>query len=347
MRHERREFLKTAALGVAGMALAPFGRIRTAAGAVPPAGDSQVSFARGGDRRMLIRQVLQPLEESIRAGIGDRQVIIKPNCVWDDNPLCASDVAAIRGVLDFLKPFHRKTVLIAESTASPNGTMKAFADYGYTGLAREYDVQLVDLNLQSHSQQWILGADRHPLGIQIIDAFMDPRNYIISLARLKTHNSVVCTLALKNMLMASPVNVPHRDPAFVVNQHQKRKMHEGGADGINFNLYLMAHKVRPALAVIDGFVGMEGNGPRSGTPVEHGIALAGLDVIAVDRIGLALMGINYAEVGYLQWCSAAGLGTGQIERIEVLGGPWRPYVRRYRLSDNIGTQLEWLRPKDV
>ena len=87
----------------------------------------------------------------------------------------------------------------------------------------------------------------------------------------------------------------------------KPNMHQG-ATGINFNMFQLAKNVLTEFTVIDGVVGMEGNGPTGGTPVEQGVVVAGPDVVAVDRIGIELMEIDYGDVGYLQWCSNAGIG---------------------------------------
>ena len=116
---------------------------------------------------------------------------------------------------------------------------------------------------------------------------------------------------------------------------------EGDPKGTNYNIYQIAHKVRPQLAIVDGFVGMEGNGPIGGTPIEQGVALAGFDMIAVDRIGIELMGVPYEDVAYLQWCSNAGIGQGDISKIAMTGPDYTPYKKKYRLNENIKWQLEW------
>jgi uncharacterized protein (DUF362 family) len=337
----RRNFLRNVSAGLtvvtAGSSLRP---AETGAVQSPPK-KSRVAFSAGSDRRDNILQVLKPFEKEIKEGIKGKQVIIKPNCVWDGNPLCATDPDAVRAVLDFLKPLYNRQVIIAESTASPKGTMYTFEEYRYTPIEKEYNVKLVDLNLDTWSTEWILGEKRIPLDIRIIDTFLNPNNYIISLARMKTHDCVLATLTLKNVILASPLNVSKDHPDFISNQYEKAKMHQGNIHGINYNMYLLAHKVRPQLAVIDGFVGMEGNGPTQGTPVEHGVALAGLDGVAVDRIGIELMGIRYTDVGYLQWCSAEGLGQGDREQIEIIGPDIDRHIIRYRMRDNIEWQLKW------
>ena len=337
----RRDFIKTVSAGAAGLTMGMSGITGVSAAKGKVDAKSTVSFSYGDNRRKLIREVLEPLEEKIRKDVRGKQVIIKPNCVWDMNDLCATDVDALRGVLDFLKPFYKETVVVAESTASPNGTMKCFEDYKYTRLHRDYNTGLMDLNRDSYSNVWILDSNRHPLDIKIIDTFLNPDNYIISLARMKTHGSVVATLALKNMVLASPLNVREGHRLYVSNQYEKAKMHQGGFKGINYNMYLIAQKVRPSLALIDGYVGMQGNGPRRGWPMEHGVAVAGTDVVAVDRMGIELMGIKYEDVGYLQWCANSGLGQGDLSKIDIVGPDYKPHIKEYKAADNFDSQMQW------
>jgi uncharacterized protein (DUF362 family) len=106
----------------------------------------------------------------------------------------------------------------------------------------------------------------------------------------------------------------------------------------------MASKLRPDLAVIDGFQAMEGNGPVGGTPVEHRVAVSSLDWLAADSTAVALMGIDFAKMGYLNFCASAGYGEASIDRMEVLGERVADHVRTYRLADNIDKQLEWMKP---
>ncbi len=103
----------------------------------------------------------------------------------------------------------------------------------------------------------------------------------------------------------------------------------------------MAEHVRPSLSIIDGLVGMEGNGPTLGPAVEHGIAVAGTDMVAVDRVTLELMGIPFENVGYLTYCARAGFGEGNLANIRVIGPPIANHIRTYKLHDNIAKQMTW------
>jgi uncharacterized protein (DUF362 family) len=96
--------------------------------------------------------------------------------------------------------------------------------------------------------------------------------------------------------------------------------------------------------VIDGYEGMEGNGPTLGTAVDHRICVASPDWLATDRVGIEVMGISFANVGYLNYCAQAGLGTADLNRIEVLGENLKDHIRTYKLPDNIDRQLIWMKP---
>jgi len=130
------------------------------------------------------------------------------------------------------------------------------------------------------------------------------------------------------------------------NINDKSKMHatskgNGSPKMLNFNLFRLAHRVRPDLCVIDGYEGLQGNGPNEGTAVESRVALAGFDFVAVDRIGAELMGVSWENIGYLQYCATGGLGQGDRSKIKILGPDPSQYVKEYQLHDNIAWQMTW------
>ena len=170
---------------------------------------------------------------------------------------------------------------------------------------------------------------------------------MISAAKFKTHDRVIATLSLKNIVVGAPV----KDPGFrwgpggkAGATTDKPIVHGNGFHGLQYNLYALAPRLRPDLAVIDGYQAMEGNGPVAGTPVEHRVAVAGLDWLAADRVAVALMGIDLAKMGYLNYCAAAGMGEARLDRIDILGARVSDHVRKYRLADNSTQQLEWMKP---
>ncbi|MBN2182106.1 MAG: DUF362 domain-containing protein [Sedimentisphaerales bacterium] len=330
----RRAFLKSTVLISAGLLMRNQVIARAAGSILADSKKSRVSFITGSDRREMVYQALMPLKDEIEKGIQGKQIIIKPNFVGTRYPLCATHADAVRGLLDFLKPIYKEKIIIGESSAF-EVTSNGYMNYGYLPLEKEYNVTLVDLNEHSTKPVWITDRNIRPAKIQVISEFLNPKNYFISITRLKTHDTVVATMGLKNILMASPVSQYN-------GRRYKRAVHAGGPRWLNYNLFLLAQLMRPQLTVIDALEGMQGNGPVRGFAVEHGVALAGTDVLAVDSIGAQLMNIPLDNIGYLTYCAEAGLGNVDKSKIEIIGGKDpKDYVKRYQLPDSIERQLEW------
>ncbi len=357
MNFYRRDFLKllsagTAGLGAAGLAgCSP--QFQTAhtprrGGAV---GDrkSTVSFVVSADHREAAYNALKPLEREVSKAIGSKKVVIKPNVgqVEKDKWLNATDANQLRGILDFLKPIYDRKVIIAEGTAAPplktgpNSTLNGYRNYGYLDLEREYNVKFVELNDYPTIRRFIPAPNRHPQGINLINMYLDPDVYLISATRLKNSGGVICTLSLKNIVMGAPIN--HYKQKLAANRNEKHLMHAWGRRGQHYNIFRVATMgVQPDLAVLDGVVGMEGNGPVKGTPVEQGVALASADWLAADRLGVELMGYDYKLLKYLCWCGEAGMGHDNLADMDIIGPDYRPHIVSYKHPDNIQEQLEWI-----
>jgi len=308
---------------------------------------SRVALTTGDDRAGNVFQGLERFRKEIASAIGHKRVVIKPNNVAIDRPLCATDSACIEGILEFLKSIGKNNVVIAESAAS-GPTLEGFSNYGYTALAGKYGAQLLDLDTDQVEMLYACDeTDFRPRGIRMARTLLDKDSFVISATRFKTHDRVVATLSLKNIVVGAPV----KDPGFRWGRdnrpgarNDKPLTHGSGFRAINYNLFSLAFRLHPHLAVLDGYEGMEGNGPVGGTPVNHRVAVVSLDWLAADRVATELMGIDFATIGYLNFCGQAGLGETDLTKIEILGPPLTDHKRAYKLSDNIDKQLIWLKP---
>ncbi len=65
-------------------------------------------------------------------------------------------------------------------------------------------------------------------------------------------------------------------------------------------------------------------------------------VVATDRIGLELMGFDYQKIGYIRYCAEAGLGQGDLTKIEVLGERVADHIKKYKPHENIEQQYQWM-----
>jgi len=356
---DRRNFLKMSLLGGATLAM-PWGANRTLAAAAQPAAaappaaapaaaarpPSRVGFAAGEDRADIALQSLKPFSKEIAAAIGNKRVILKPNMLVTNRPLAATDAKNLEGILEFLKSIGKDgNVLITESPAM--GTAQVgYSNYGYDKLAAKYGAKLAELDQDEIETIWCYSdTDVRPHACRVGKTLLDPNNFIISAAKLKTHDRVIATLSLKNIVLGSAVKrAGGTEPETYIRNSDKPIMHGGGVRGTNFNLGILAQRLHPHLAVIDGYEGMEGQGPGGGTAVNSRVCVASLDWLAADRVGIELMGIDFAKVGYLNYCARIGLGEADLSKIEIVGPALKDHIKTYKLANNIEEQLIWMKP---
>jgi len=316
--------------GVSASALSPYSKqtVPVSPGPFKPVPPARVSLVKGNDRKQVIFDSLKLVEDEVFSAIGSRDVLIKPNMAVSKNPLAVTHVDAVRAVLEFLGPHHKRPVLIGESGVF--NTLEGYRNNGYEALEKEYNVKLVDLNAGPSWTYYVFGREQNPRPVRLISPFLDPRVYVISLARMKTHDCVLVTLSLKNVLMAAPLNDYH--------QSDKGCLH-GPAPAVNdilhFNLFHLAHKVWPGLAVIDGYEAMEGDGPAWGTPFEAKVALAGTDPLAADTVATRIMGFDPQKILYLRAMREGGLGQGDPEKIRLLGTPLDQCLYKFKASKRL------------
>lgn len=340
----RRTFLEQAFLsGVAASILPGFSALAQAQAARP-----RVSLTAGDDRADIVFRALKPLGKEIAQAIGSRRVVIKPNNVSIEKQLAATHAAHLEGILEFLKSIGKlENAVIAESAA--NGpTMEGYDNFKYLPLGGKYNVKLVDLDKQGVDVLHVFDEkDFRPHAVRMSKMLLDRNNFIISAAKFKTHDRVVATLSLKNIVFGAPI----KDEGFRWGKNSKAGAktdkpiaHGSGFRGINYNLFALSQHLRPDLSVIDGFEGMEGNGPVGGTPVDHRVALASLDWFAADRVGVELMGIEFAKIGYLNYLANAGRGEPDLAKIDILGEQVANHIKPYKLSSRVDDQLIWMKP---
>jgi uncharacterized protein (DUF362 family) len=306
---------------------------------------STVSIVSGDNRRKMIYESLLAIDDRIRPQLTKKKsVVIKPNNVSTTVQLAATHPDVFRGILDYLAPRFKGPVYIAESSAG--NTMDGFESFKYTMVAAEHksqNVSLIDLNEEAkYTTLPLIDFDLHVVPVRLAARLFDPDAFIISAALLKTHNMAVATLSVKNMVLGAPL---HQAPKETKRWNDKRRYHVGIRQGI-YNIFLTAQKMQPywGATVIDGYEGMEGNGPASGTPVPSRIAIASTDLIAADRVGVECMGIDPNWVGYLKYCGEVGVGQWDLSKIDIKGSQIEAVRKKYRLHSDIERQLKWIGP---
>jgi uncharacterized protein (DUF362 family) len=307
----------------------------------------KVSIVKGDNRRKNIFDALVAIDDQIRPGLKARKyVLIKPNGLDPSRQVISTQAGTVHGILDYLAPRFKGPVVIAECGGT--SARQATSEFGWSKIFAGHKSLDIKLEVPNEDGRYELmhgiDYDMHLIPIRLGARFVDPDAFLISAAVLKTHNMVVATMSIKNVVLGAPLSPPPGEKR-PWGESEKRKFHVGIRAG-NYNMYLAVQRMihNWGLGIVDGFEGMEGNGPVSGTPVPHRIALASTDFLAVDRVGLECMGIDASWPGYLNYSYQGGLGQYDLAKIEVVGAKIADVQRKYRLHADVDRMLEWRGP---
>ncbi|MDA1279756.1 MAG: DUF362 domain-containing protein [Chloroflexi bacterium] len=282
----------------------------------------KVSIVSSANRAEGVAESLRLIDDEVV--IPDRPVMVKPNFVTTSNQLAATHVDSTRATLEYLSGKGVREFIVAVGPAV--GTPKSgFRNYGYLALTSDFDIEFLDLNTDDRVPVPAFDDQLNPQTL-----FMSKRlseSYVVSVCPMKTHNNVVVTLGLKNVLVGT-----------LSGREQKVKIHKG-SKAINLTLAKMAQHVEPDLTVIDGVIGMQGNGPIDGFEMPSNVVIASHHGIAADVVGLQVMGYQLAQVGYLRY--AMELRNLTLDDIRTVGREIDDVRVSYKDHDQIEEQLTW------
>ncbi len=189
--------------------------------------------------------------------------------------------------------------LVVESDATMTNADKAYVTSGMRDMCERVGVKFVNLR---HVEEKVELKVSGPMTLETIKVpKMVTEAAVISAAKLKTHMETGVTLGMKNMFGLLPDKL-------------KGKYHMRGMDKVIVDIVSV---LKPALTVVDGFVGMEGRGPVGGDPVKMDTIIAGIDVVAVDATATRVMGMDPQTIEHIKWGHERGLG--EMYDVEVVG----------------------------
>ena len=231
---------------------------------------------------------------------GKNRVLVKVNFItdktWDTG--ATTDPVVVEAILEKLKDLP-VTVNVVESDATMTNANRAFEATGMKDVCKRYGIEF--LNLRHIKEKVKIPIPDGEVLKDITVPKVVAESTIISAAKLKTHSSTGVTLGMKNLFGLLPDKF-------------KAKYH---AKGISRVVVDINSVIKPALTVIDGFVGMEGNGPVDGTPVKMDTIIAGKNVVATDAVACGVMGIDPHSIAHIRRALEKGLGT--IDDVEIVG----------------------------
>lgn len=232
---------------------------------------------------------------------GDR-VLLKPNLLYGKPPEKAvtTHPLVVKGMIQIVRdaggfPF------IGDSP-SIGGLIKTAEKAGIKAVADEMGCSLVEFNKPTP-----LSKERTKIFKQLeIDKTVLEADVIINLPKWKTHTLMLLTLGIKNLFGTIP---GPRKALWHLKAGEDRRVFAQ----ILVDLY---QAIKPPLTVLDGIMGMEGNGPNSGRPIPIGLILASPDPLHLDLIVCDLLGISRKSLLTNRIALEQGMGK---EEIEVLG----------------------------
>jgi uncharacterized protein (DUF362 family) len=233
-----------------------------------------------------------------------KSVLLKPNFVeFDPNTCINTDVAVVATALEVFRSLGAADVRIGEGPGHRRDTFAIAELTRYRSEIPDFDNVFVDLNRDDVSPVQAF-ADRHEFYFPNTVLAAD---VIVSLAKMKTHHWAGATLSMKNFFGLVPG---------AVYGWPKNELHH---IGIPTSIVELTRLFGPkSFAIVDGILGMEGNGPIQGTPKKAGVMVMGSDLPAVDATCCRIMGIDPARVEYLQM-AADRYGITDAARIEQRG----------------------------
>jgi len=242
---------------------------------------------------------------------GYDKVLIKVNFItdktWDTG--ATTDPIVVEAIIKKLEGLPVK-VYVVESDATITNADKAFEATGMKDMCSRNGVEW--LNLRHVKDKVELAVPNGEALKSITVPRLVTESAVISAAKLKTHVDTGVTLGMKNMFGLLPDKF-------------KGKYHLKGISKVVVDINTV---LRPALTVIDGFVGMEGQGPIDGTPVQMNLIIAGTDVVATDATACRVMGINPYEIKHIRKAFEKGLGKSEAQIVgEKLDAITRAFKR--------------------
>ncbi len=239
---------------------------------------------------------------------GDR-VLLKPNFIMARSVESAATThpAIILAVATLLKDLGCE-VSVGDSPGmgSASGVARKL---GLDDDFKRLQVQVVELDvLGPINNSRSLVFERRFKSLQLAGQ-LNEYNRIINLPKLKSHGQMGITLATKNLFGC-------------VSGHNKAQWHfEVGKDTREFARLLVeiALTVNPTLHILDGIIGMDGNGPSNGRPRQLNILMAGVNPLAVDRVVIEMIGKKPEQFPIFEAARSLNLSGLEMDKIEVLG----------------------------
>jgi uncharacterized protein (DUF362 family) len=270
---------------------------------------SRVHIAPVADYQADLAGVLHRQYETFRERVplAGKRVVLKPNIVeYHRDKVINTNPLVVAAAIELCKREGAGEIIVAEGPGHCRNVEHLVSASGLGDVLRYYNVCLVDLNHDEPVKLLNLGR-LTKLDYLFLAQTVVTADVLISLPKLKTHHWAGATLSLKNLFGTLP-GTCYGWP--------KNELHWRGVENSIVDIGLTR---TPDLAIVDGIIGMEGDGPLNGTPKPLGAIVMGADPLAVDATCCRLMMLDPKRVGHLVMGHQKKLGLLNENEIELIG----------------------------
>ncbi len=236
--------------------------------------------------------------------IRGKRILLKPNLVETEPGAIHINThpSVVYGAAQAFLKLGAHRVMVAEGPGHCRDTLLLLEESGLAEMLWEDRIPFIDLNydhgysVKNISRYSSLVNLTFPETLRQVD-------WVVSLAKLKTHHWAGITLSMKNLFGVMPGSY---------YGWPKNVLHYAGVDGAILDI---VSALKPQFAIVDGIVGMEGDGPIMGTPKPAGVLVMGRNLPAVDATCARIMGIDPHRVRYL---AEAGRRLGPVHAADIV-----------------------------
>jgi uncharacterized protein (DUF362 family) len=253
-----------------------------------PVTPATVTIVRAPAYDQTLYAMVRRLIEEHRLNVRGRHVVLKPNLVeFEPGTSINTHPLLVDAAGEAFRALGAASVRIAEGPGHRRNTLDLADAAGYFRIVPDFEDRFVDLNLDDvtriHPARQLSRIEKLYLPNTALGA-----DLLVSMPKMKTHHWVGATLAMKNLFGVVPGGV---------YGWPKNVLHWAGIEESIADLRACFPR---QFAIVDGIVGMEGNGPIQGSPKPVGVLVAGRDPLAVDATCCRIMGIDPHRIGYLR-----------------------------------------------
>jgi len=251
-----------------------------------------------------------------------KRIVLKPNLVeFDPKGVINTHPAVIEAAIASFRSLGAREVVVAEGPGHRRDNEYLLTASGVYDVINEHRVRYVDLNTDDVRLIKLRSSFTDLKQLYLPETLFNA-DLLVSMPKLKTHHWAGVTLSLKNMFGIVPGSIY----GWPKNALHWAGIHRSILD-INSSLPI------PQFAIVDGIVGMEGNGPLQGQAKQSGVLILGEDLVAVDATAARLMKIEPRKIDYLEIADRF-LGNISYEKIELVGERLERFQQDYRVIEN-------------